>query len=432
MKFNVRNIVIVIALLEMCMASMMVAQTQKSQQCCSEVYTVIANPGELSARSARINWHTDLNGGESYCIYTECCDSDWKKAKRKKAEQHICLAYDGIFSKKASHEDFYENARFIRNTIELKKLKPDTRYMYQISTDKSNKIRYFKTAPLSNEWTSAVISDFHFYPPLPNRVISSMGMINTLEKCNGKDLDFVLHAGDVCAWGGSYSFWRSLYEEPHFSKYMWAGVNGNHDNMDRNSERLSNDYFHYANNNPENGYKGEKGVCYHFKYGNTLFIMLNNESMLNQEGFVKAQNWVRKTIKSNPAQFIVVMQHYQWFYGTKGTFSEYDRWCSLFDECGVDLAISGNRHIYARTNAIYQGKETEGSKGTVYVQTPSSDNERGVADFVWTDDRVKSHWWEGRRTLGGLLLKANDQKISVVLYNRKGNVIDQVDVISKR
>lgn len=428
-----KRISIIIAAMVLSIAHTISAQNTPQNITESE-YTVITNPGESAAHRVRINWHTDKGSGKSYCTYTKRSDIHWEQARKVKAQQELCTAYDSLFSKKASGEDYYENVRFLRNTVELKDLDPDTEYMYRCGNGQTGKVRYFKTAPLSGEWSAAIISDFHAYTPLPKRVESAMEMISTLEKCNSGDFDLILHTGDICAWGGSYSFWRDLYSQSYFSKYMWAGVNGNHDNMDRKSIRLSNDYFHYANNNPQNGYKGEKGVCYYFKYGNALFIMLNSESMRSEEGLAAAQTWVKKTIKSNPSKFIIVMEHYQWFYGNDGRTSQYERWNNLFDEYGVDLAISGNNHIYVRTNALYKGVETDGSKGTVYIQTPSSDNERGQALKEWTDnkDLIKFRWSEGGKTVGALLLKANDNKIGLTLYDRHGNALDNVEVTSKR
>lgn len=304
--------------------------------------------------------------------------------------------------------------------------------MYRLG--KCNKNRYFKTAPENNRWTAAIISDFHTYPPLPARAKSAMAMLDTLEHVNGHDFNLILHAGDIIAWGGSYSFWRNLYDNEFFEKYVWAGVNGNHDNMSRGYARQSNNFFRFANNNPLNGYDGETGVCYHFTYGNTLFIMLNNESMRNDTGFRQAQNWVRMVIKENQAQFIVVMEHYQWFFATTGESSQYDRWKQLFDECGVDLAIAANNHIYARTNALFNGKETDGTRGTVYIQTPSADNERGQALKDWTHNTeiIKYRWSEGPQTIGALLLHATDNNLAVTLHDRLGNTIDTVTVRKKR
>lgn len=428
-----KRISIIIAAITLCIAHTVSAQNVQ-QSTTDSAYTVIVNPGESAIHRVRINWHTDMNSGKSYCVYTKRSDINWEQARKMKAQQKLCIAYDSLFSKKASGEDFYENIRFLRNTVELKNLEPGTEYMYKCGTNHAKKVRYFKTAPSSGQWSAAIISDFHAYTPLPKRVESAMGMISTLEKQNANDFDLILHVGDICAWGGSYSFWRDLYSQSYFSKYMWAGVNGNHDNMDRKSTRLSNDYFHYANNNPENGYKGEKGVCYYFKYSNALFIMLNSESMRSEEGLAAAQVWVKKIIKSNPSKFIIVMEHYQWFFATNGQTSQYSRWSNLFDEYGVNLAISGNNHIYARTDALYKGAKTDGSKGTVYIQTASSDNGRGRKLEEWTDnkDLIKFRWSEGNQTVGGILLKANDNKLLLTLYDRYGNTLDHTEVTSNR
>lgn len=402
----------------------------------TEVYTVIANPGENASKSMQLNWHTDTDAPATYCFYTECSDLHWARARKAAPQQHLCTAFDSMYSKTPKGENIYERVAFTRNTLTLKNLKPGTRYMYRIgATVNDGDTRYFHTAPQGGEWSAAIISDFHAYTPLPKRVDAAMTMLDTITARNGSHLDAILHVGDIIAWGGSYSFWRDLYQNEHFKNHMWAGVNGNHDNMDRTNKRNSNKFFRYTNNNPLNGYEGEEGVCYHFIYDNVLFIMLNNENMRSDEGLAAAQEWVRKVIKRNrkKATFTVVMEHYQWFFGTNGKTSQYDRWKQLFDECGVDLAISGNNHVYARTNAIYNGKETDGSKGTVYLQTTSSDNERGQELKEWTDnkDLIRFRWSEGNRSVSAILLKAAPQSLSLTLYDRQGNAVDSVTVKAK-
>ena len=304
--------------------------------------------------------------------------------------------------------------------------------MYRIDGDTN--VRYFKTAPASSNWTAAVISDFHAYTPLPGRVHAAMEMLNTLENVNKEEFDMILHVGDITAWGGSYSFWKDLYENEPFKRYTWAGVIGNHDHMSRGYQVCSNKHFMLTANYPENGYAGEVGTCYHFTYGDALFVMLNNESMKKDEGFADAQAWVRRVIEQNPAKYIIVMEHYQWFDGTTGKTSQYARWSELFDECKVDLAISANNHVYARTGALYQGKETDGSRGTVYVQTPSSDNERGQEYKDWTDntDIIKTRWSEGSKTVGAMLMNASDEQLTLSLYDRTGKLIDTFNVKSKQ
>ena len=427
---KIKALLLVIALLA---SSAWLAHAQEPTSGKNAPYTVIANPGESASKEIRINWHTDVDSENSSCTYTERKDTKWKKARTVKADRELCTAFDSIYSKKPTGEDYYEDARFLRNKASLKELKAGTEYMYKISSDESGEIRYFKTAPKSGKWSVGIISDFHAYTPLPKRQQVAMEMIGTLEQKNGKDFDFILHVGDIVAWGGSYSFWKILYAEPYFHKYVWAGVNGNHDNMTRKNAQ-SNSFFRYTNNNPDNGYTGEEGVCYHFTYSNALFIMLNNESMRSDEGLALAKEWVKNVIKNNPAKYIVVVEHYQWFMGGDGKSSQYERWKELFDEYGVDLAISGNNHIYARTNAIYDGKETDGSLGTVYIQTPSCDNERGqeMGELIHNTDLIKLRWTEGSNTVGAMTMNADSKQLSLTLYDRNGDEKDRVKVKAKR
>lgn len=405
-------------------------------------HTIIANPGANASNEIRLNWHTNLGSGDSYIVYTKKSDKNWKKAIRARADQELCTVFDSIYSKKPSGENFYEDVRFMRNTIALLGLKQDTEYKYKLSSEKnfpdssySNKnseIHYFKTAPKSEKWDMGIISDMHVYTPLPNRQIVAMEMIQQLEKQNKKPFDMMLHVGDMSAWGGSYSFWPTLYADSTFSRYVWAGVNGNHDNMTRLNAQ-SNKFFRSVNNNPINGYTGEIGVSYYFIYGDALFVMLNNEAMKSAEELAKAQDWTREVIKSNPAKYVIVLSHYQWFMGNDGKSSQYNRWAALFDEYGVDLAISGNNHIYVRTNALYADQETDGSKGTVYIQTPSSDNERGrsLDEQLYNKDLIKLRWSEGSKTVGALIMKANKKHLTLTLYDRNGNAMDQVSIKSK-
>lgn len=402
----------------------------------SNVYTVIVNPGENASKSVRLNWHSNQYNENTFCFYTESSDIHWARAKKATPHRELCTAYDSIYSKTPSGENFYESVKIVRNTTELKNLKPGTRYMYRIGTSlQDGETRYFHTAPQSGKWSAAIISDIHTYTPLPKRVKSAMAMLDTLEARNGAHLDAILHVGDIISWGGSYSFWKDLYSNDHFKNHLWAGVNGNHDNMDRTNKRNSKEFFRNANNNPLNGYSGQEGVCYYFTYGDVLFIMLNNQVMHSDDGLAVAQDWVKKVINKNKnkVRFTVVFEHYPWFMGGDGKTYHYSRWNKFFDENGVDLAISAHNHIYLRTNAIYNDQETDGSIGTVYMQTPSSDNERGesIYEWIYNKDKIKFRWSEGAKTVGAILLNADNNQLSLTAYDRYGNALDNVIVKAK-
>ena len=348
-------------------------------------FTVVACPDQNTSKSMNISWGVDTLSKATSVRYTRISDSNWKRARVVEAATHLCTTYDGISSKTPQGVTINEQARFTKCEATLSGLRPNTDYKYSIgSGDEWSEERYFRTAG-AKEWSVCAISDFHAYTPLPHRVNSAMEMIGTVEKYD-PSIDWILHLGDITAWGGSYSFWYDLYTRKPFHDYMWAGVNGNHDNMTRVNGQ-SNAFFRDANFYPRNGYGNEMG------------------------------------------------EHYQWFFGHDGSNSQYGRWCELFDELGVDLALAGNNHIYVRTAPLYAGEATDGKRGTVYVQLPSSDNERGQAikDMPkQNEDKIRCTWYEGPKTVGAIHIAANKKQLVLTLLDRNGNQIDRCEVLAKK
>ena len=420
-------------------------QAQQVQQAKvgQQIHSISTCPGEDCSNEMIISWGADTSV-QSWLLWSKASDKGWKRAKRENPIWYRTEIYNGKSSKRANNENFFEDVIFNKCRVKLSGLEPNTTYKYMIISspagrgtstsagDASTGTYTFKTAG-AKEWSACIISDFHNYSPIPGRLEAADKMIGKIKEYD-PSMDWVLHLGDICAWGGSYSFWKNLYGMQWFRDYMWAGVNGNHDNMSRKYE-LTNEYFRNSAAYPLNGYPGEMGVCYWFKYGEALFIMLNNESMRTQEGLEDAQEWFKSVIKSNPSKYIIVCEHYQWFFGTDGADSQIARWSKLFDEYGVDLALAGNNHIYVRTNALYNKKETDGSRGTVYIQTPSSDNERGQAmkpELTHNKEIIKCRWTEGPKTVGAMSIKVFPTHIELALLDRNGTVIDTATVKAKR
>lgn len=397
-----------------------------------DAYTIVANPGEDASVEMNISFHADLDKTSCYVLYTIKSDTEWKLAKKAYGKYEISTEFDGNSSVDSKGKTITEEAKFLNYSVTLAPLDSDTEYMYRAGQDVLSDVQYFKTAG-NTSFSFAWISDFHSYTPLPNRLKSAMGMIDTLEEYN-KGVDFVFSTGDEIAWGGSYSFWKDFYTQENHKSYMWASVIGNHDYMDRTSTKSSNDYFRIVNNYPTNGYSGEEGVCYYFKYSNALFIVMNNETQKNETNIKKAQEWFKKVVTENPTQYIIVSQHYQWFEGITGATSNsgYTRWKQLFDEYGVDLALSGNNHIYVRTHQLYQDKVDE--KGTMYIQAPSSDNERGqtLKTLSKNNDIIAYRFSEGGNTIGGSVVNVTEEGIKIELLDRNGTVLDSASVKAKR
>ena len=401
------------------------------------ICNVVTNPAADASTGMRISWAADSAG--TGVMYKLAGARGWDRAVYLQPETATrCTAFDSIFSRNARGEDVYEIPTIIKCGITLSHLRPNTRYEYLIVDSHRRPLSQtysFLTAGAS-EWNCCIISDFHSYTPTPKRLTRAMTMIDTVQAyC---PFDWVLHLGDVVAWGGSWSFWQRLYQERQFREYMWAGVQGNHDHMGREKGVGTNDFTRNTTYYPANGFPEDERVTYHFRYGDVLFIMLNSMTNRTTENITKAKAWMRQVVgearaSQNPPRYVVVCQHFEWFNGRTGQSNDYKRWSKTFDELGVDLALAGNNHIYVRTDAIYQGVTTNGSIGTVYLQTPSSDNARGRTTSTLQSNQklIKRRWTEGKNTIGALSMEVNPQRILLTLLNRYGEVVDTVSVKAK-
>ena len=397
---------------------------------------ITCNPGEDASIEMNIGWHTGLEYTNSKVVYTTKDDVDWSEQKTVYGTYVKEDCFNGVSTNNASGTSFTQTDIFLDYSALLTDLEPNTEYMYKVGQNVLSDVQYFKTAG-STEFSFAWISDFHSYAPIPNRLKSAMNMIKTLDDYNN-GFDFIFDTGDTMAWGGSYNHWQTLFAEEYHQNYMWAGVMGNHDYMDKSNSKNRNDFFRSVYSFPTNGYEGEEGVCYYFKYSNCLFITMNNETQTTAAEVKKAQDWFEEVVKNNPAQYIIVLQHYQWFNGVTGSANNstgYGRWKELFDKYQVDLALSGNNHVYVRSYSLYQDKiSKDPNYGTTYIQAPSADNERGQAlsDWTYNKDILAYRFSEGGKTIGGSIVNVTEKGIKVELLDRNGNVLDSVTIKSRR
>lgn len=400
-----------------------------------DAYTIITNPGEDASKEMHISWHSDMGVEGCFVEYTKKADINWENAEKVMGKYEISTTWDGIDTRIGTNR-FTQDIKLHKYGAVLKNLEPNTDYMYRIGLNTLSETRYFKTAG-ANEFSFAWISDYHHYDPLPSRMTNAMNMITTLiSKSQG--IDFILSTGDDVAYGGSHSYWKDLFTNNHYKDYMWVTMNGNHDNMDMTDTKNSPAYFRDTHYNPRNGYHGQEGVSYWFRYNNILWIVLNTEDLNNEAQVPKAQEWAAEVIRKNPSQYIFFAQHYQWFGGNTGSYSSkgFTRWNTFFDKWGVDLAFGGNEHIYVRTYPLYNKEvSTQTGKGTVYLQAPSSDGDRGTtlsSSISSNVEKIASRWAAGTSTVGGSLVTVTETGIKIGLYDLSGTQHDYAEIPANR
>lgn len=402
----------------------------------ADAYTIMANPGEDAGKVMRIGWHTDMGVEGSFVEYTKKTDVSWTNAVKVIGQYVVSTTWDGIDTRDASSTRFTQDIKVHKYGAVLSNLEPNTDYMYRVGLNTLSETRYFKTAG-GSEFSFAWISDYHHYDPLPNRLTNAMNMISTLISKN-RGVDFILSTGDDVAYGGSYNYWKGMLTKDHYRDYMWVTMNGNHDNMDMTNTKNTPAYFRDTHNNPQNGYVGQEGVSYWFKYSNVLWIVLNTEDLNNAVQVPKAQEWAAEVIRRNPSQYIFVAQHYNWFSGNTGAYNAngFTRWNAFFDKWAVDFAFAGHEHIYVRTHKLFnQQVSTDPNKGTVYLQAASSDGDRGAtmnATLSSNAEKIAYRWTNGASTIGGSVVTVNEKGLKISLYDNSGTQLDYAEIAANR
>ena len=138
-------------------------------------------------------------------------------------------------------------------------------------------------------------------------------------------------------------------------------------------------------------------------------------------------------------QYIVVFQHYPYISGFNGGFGgtnvSYYLWMNLFDEYGVDLALSGDHHVYLQSNALVNKKTAEdGISGTTYFVCPQiGDRSREMQGTIYPDiikSRITSS--DLAQESGLSYFKVTKEGITHTLLDGDGEIVESHFIPAKR
>ncbi len=196
---------------------------------------------------------------------------------------------------------------------------------------------------------------------------------STLEKAVAKagHASFILNAGDLGDKSNSMEQYGWVTAPRVLRSLPFATAIGNHDTFDflgppHEQIGLMPIHFNWPNHTDLKVGEGDKpfmraGGDYYFNYGSTLYIVLNS----NVKNVEIHRPFMKKAVASNPnAKWIVALLHHD-IYGTgdhAGTAYQdaqkmQPTWSPFLDEFGVDIAINGHDHVYARSLFMQGNKE---------------------------------------------------------------------------
>ena len=240
----------------------------------------------------------------------------------------------------------------------------------------------------------------------------------------------VLMTGDIVDRGGYSAQWNSLFAGlPALERYQQATLPGNHEYYhDNDPSYIDASIYNQFYNNPQNGPEDRLNSSYYFRYGDALIIMLDiMPNTKNPYDLEANKAWFKEVVQNNPSRWIIVGSHAGAI--TAGIYAHdakqiWNNWSETFEECQVDLALSGHEHIYIRKDLWYQGEYNE-ELGVTYLVGPAA----GQKDYAAQNTEgltVK------RGNYRGQIVKLQGTKMTVSLYDTTGTEFATFTLNAKR
>lgn len=398
---------------------MFVAMNLKArpQAASSKIYYVTTSVGE-TYETTGINYHCDEDG--SYVIYG---------TNANLATYETAQSTSTLWSVEQNPDDV--NTGFAERYVckaTLTNLLPATRYYYQIvlGSEKS-KVYNFKTPANDGSSTS-----FLFLTDTQSADEGTFGKVNNLVKAikiKDQNLNMVYMTGDIVDRGGYSAQWDAFFKGcTEFEGYQQGTLPGNHEYYhDDDPGYIDASFYNAFYNNPQNGPSDRMNSSYYFIYNEILFINLDTISRNNID-LAAHKAWFRKVVAENPTRWIIVGSHAGCISaGVYASDASYmmSNWQQVFEECQVDLALSGHEHIYIRKELYYQGERNE-ELGVTYLVGPAAGQKDYAAQSTVGFDQVL------RGNYRGQIIKTQGSKMTVTLYDTTGETYASFVLNAKR
>lgn len=253
-------------------------------------------------------------------------------------------------------KDLYELKEMSNSQVNIKNLKPNTKYMYRVynGNGKKSEIFEFKTQP-KGDFTFVLAGDPQigagkFYADR-DKWEKALGTI----KKQVPQMSFLYSLGDqVNEYTSKSELEYSGYIERENAKGItFATLIGNHDSQ-------ANSYSqHFALPNLQAEGKTEAGSNYYFVYNNTLFIQLNSNNMNTAEHKATIEKAIEMTKNQNIKWKVVGFHHAIYSAATHANDDDIIKrraeYPALMKQYGIDLIVAGHDHVYTRSRMMDGG-----------------------------------------------------------------------------
>ena len=270
-----------------------------------------------------------------------------------------------------TYDDVFEWEGYYCHKALVKGLKAGTTYEYTVG---SKNIR----SETGSFVTDNADSNVKFIAVADVQASNEENFLKGLATCNAAfekmpDAEFILNLGDFTndSTNEEWNIYDSVFSKEHLSTTL-VPVAGNHDGLG------VYDWFNNMFNlDTSESVQVKNGVNYSFDYGNCHIAVLNTNDLLSTS--ISQMRWLKNDMNSTDKDWKIVAMHKSPY-----TLGKDGKWpdaqylskslSKVFDECDVDLVLSGHDHQYLRTKAIKNNKLDE--DGTVYVLAGTAGSKR--------------------------------------------------------
>ena len=260
-------------------------------------------------------------------------------------------------------KDLYELKDMSNSQVNIKNLKPNTKYMYRVYNGNGKKSQVFEfTTQAKGDFTFVLAGDPQigagkFYADR-DKWEKALGTI----KKQVPQMSFLYSLGDqVNEYTSKSELEYSGYIERENAKGItFATLIGNHDSQ-------ANSYSqHFALPNLQAEGKTEAGSNYYFVYNNTLFIQLNSNNMNTAEHKATIEKAIEMTKNQNIKWKVVGFHHAIYSAATHANDDDIIKrraeYPALMKQYGIDLIVAGHDHVYTRSRMMNGGVAIESER----------------------------------------------------------------------
>lgn len=362
-----------------------------------------------------VSWHSNIKGEDAYVSVSE--KKDMSEAEKIQASM--------------SEEDFG-----FRYTVDVKELKADTTYYYQVHIDENvSDVGTFSTAPEKGSFTFLNVAGTEG-SSLNEAKVAADTMQVALDTC--EDAAFLIHSGNMVDASRGKTAWQELFfhAKDTFMKVPIVPTAGE----DETKEML--EHFHVGNR----GY-------YSFDYSNAHIVVLDTNEDAKQCVSNNQLEWLKSDVlkaRENGAEWVILsVNKGPYTTGSSADTEEVDGLRNvllpIIDEVEIDLVLQGRDHILGRTYSVKDGKADTAEymemvngkrfyyslseEGTIYFMPGQAGTEmesqisemttEAFDDYIALFSRSEQRGSKSNPTQTFASVKVEEDKLTVYTYERK-------------